>query len=120
LSLRQCSQPITNLLTRQNIRQRPILTIFSDAEKMFSDAEKMLSDAERMRSGLEKIFSKGESIFSAIENLVPTIKTMFSLVETTVCGIQTLSSEAEPIFYASDTGFSIKEKTAGEMPAAFV
>jgi hypothetical protein len=33
---------------------------------------------------------------------------------------QTLFSETEPIFYASETGFSITEKTVGEVPAAFV
>jgi hypothetical protein len=45
---------------------------------------------------------------------------MFFLVETTVRVTQTLFSEAEPIFYASETGFSIPEKTVGEVSAAFV
>jgi hypothetical protein len=35
------------------------------------------------------------------------------VVETTVCGNKTLFSEAEPIFYVSETGFSITKKTAG-------
>jgi hypothetical protein len=37
-----------------------------------------------------------------------------------VCGTKTLLSEAEPIFYAPETGFSITEKAVGEVPAAFV
>jgi hypothetical protein len=44
---------------------------------------------------------------------------MVFLVETTVGVTQTLFSEAEPIFYASETGFSITEKILGEVPAAF-
>jgi hypothetical protein len=45
---------------------------------------------------------------------------MVFLVQTTVGVTQTLFSETEPIFYASETGFSITEKTVGEVPAAFV
>ena len=77
--------------------------------------------------GLEKIFSKAETavevaetIFSAVLNLVWTIKTTFFLVLNTVGVTQTRFSEAEDIFYASETGFSITEKTLGEVPAAFV
>jgi len=45
---------------------------------------------------------------------------MVFLVETTVCGTKTLFSEAETIFCTSETGFSITERTVGEVPAVFV
>jgi hypothetical protein len=45
---------------------------------------------------------------------------MVFLVQTTVGVTQTLFSEGEPIFYASETGLSITEKTVGEVPAVFV
>ena len=45
---------------------------------------------------------------------------MFFLVETTVGVIQTLFSEAEPIFCTSQTGFSVTAKIVGEVLAAFV
>jgi hypothetical protein len=45
---------------------------------------------------------------------------MVFLVETTICGTKTFFSEAEPIFYASETGFSTTEKTVGEVSAVFV
>jgi hypothetical protein len=45
---------------------------------------------------------------------------MVFLGETTVCGTKTLFSKAEHISYASETRFSITEKTAGEVPAAFM
>ena len=57
-------------------------------------------------------------MFPAVETLVLTIKAMVFLVETTVGVTQTFFSEAEPIFYASETGFSITKKTLGEMPAS--
>jgi hypothetical protein len=37
-----------------------------------------------------------------------------------VFATRTLYSEAEFIFHASETSFSITEKTVGEAPAAFV
>ncbi len=48
------------------------------------------------------------------------IKTVVFVVETTVSGTKALFSEAESIFYASETSFSVTEKTVGEAPAAFV
>jgi hypothetical protein len=45
---------------------------------------------------------------------------MFFLVQTIVGLTQTLFSEAEPIFYASEICFSITEKTVGEAPTAFM
>jgi hypothetical protein len=42
------------------------------------------------------------------------------VVETKVGVTQTLFSEAEHIFYAPETVFSITEKIVGEAPAAFV
>jgi hypothetical protein len=70
--------------------------------------------------GGEKMFSSFETIFPAIETLVSTIKAMVLLGETTVCGTKRLFSKAEHIPYASETRFSITEKTAGEVPAALV
>jgi hypothetical protein len=74
----------------------------------------------RKFSKTETIFSKPETIFPAIETLVSTIKAMVLLGETKVCGTKTLFSKAERIPYASETRFSITEKTAGEVPAAFM
>jgi hypothetical protein len=49
-------------------------------------------------------------------NLVWTIKTTFFVVLNTVGVTQTRFSEAENIFYASETGFSITQKTAQKSP----
>ena len=59
------------------------------------------------------------TMFAAFETLVSTIKAIVFLVETTVCGTKTLFSEAAPIFYTSETGFSITEKIVGKVPAVF-
>jgi hypothetical protein len=79
-----------------------------------------------MFSGFETIFSKAETVvevpgtvFPVIETVVSTIKAMVFLVETTVCGTKTLFSEAVPIFYTSETGFSITVKIVGKVPAVF-
>ena len=48
------------------------------------------------------------------------VQTVVILVETTVGVTQTLFSEAEPIFYASETGFSMTEKNVGAAPVVFV
>jgi hypothetical protein len=45
---------------------------------------------------------------------------MFFLVQTIVGVTQTLFSEAEPIFCAPETIFSMMEKTVGEAPEAFM
>jgi hypothetical protein len=46
-------------------------------------------------------------------------RTVFSTTENMLFVAKKMLSEAESIFYASETGFSITEKTVGEMPAAF-
>jgi hypothetical protein len=51
--------------------------------------------------------------------MVWTRKTIAWIVQTIVGLTQTLFSEMEPIFYASETGFSITEKILGKVPAAF-
>ena len=51
--------------------------------------------------------------------MVWTIQAMVFLVQTIVGLTRTLFSEMEPIFYASETGFSITEKILGKVPAAF-
>ena len=52
--------------------------------------------------------------------MVWTIQTMVLLVQTIVGLTQTLFSEMEPIFYASETGFSITQKTIGKVRAAIM
>ena len=80
---------------------------------MFSSLETIFSTAETM-------VEVPETMFSAVETLVSTIKAKVSLVETTVGVTQTPFPEAEHIFYASETGFSITKKILGEVLAAFV
>jgi hypothetical protein len=58
-------------------------------------------------------------MFPAFQILVWTIKTMVFVVKTTVGVTQTLFAEAEPIFCASATGFSVMEKPVGEAPTIF-
>jgi len=80
----------------------------------------MVSGCEKMFSEVQAIFLKAETMFSAVQTVVSTIKTMFFVIATPVGVTQALFREAEAIFYASQTGFSITKKTVGEMPAAFV
>ena len=74
-----------------------------------------------MFSSLETIFSRAETVvevpetmFSGVGTIVWTIQAMFFVVQTIVGLTQKHFSEAETIFYASKTGFSMTEKTAGE------
>jgi hypothetical protein len=52
--------------------------------------------------------------------MVWTIQAMVFLVQIIVGLTQTLFSEMEPIFYASETSFSIMQKTIGKVPAAIM
>ena len=45
---------------------------------------------------------------------------MFFVVETIVFGTHTIFSEAETIFFASESGFSLTEKIVGDVPTIFV
>jgi hypothetical protein len=42
------------------------------------------------------------------------------MTKIVVFGTKTLFSEAESLFYMTETGFSITEKAVGEVPEAFV
>ena len=67
-----------------------------------------------MFSNIETIFSKAETVvevqetmFSGFGTIVWTIQTMFFVVQTIVGLTRKHFSEAEPIFYASQTGIFI-------------
>jgi len=92
---------------------------------MLEDTQTMVFGSEKMFSCFETIFSKAETVvevpgtvFPVIETVVSTIKAMVFLAGTTVCGTKTLFSEAVPIFYTSETDFSITEKIVGKVSLA--
>jgi hypothetical protein len=81
-----------------------VLTTVFGGEKKFSILEAIFSTAET-------VVEAPKTMFPAAETVVLTIKAMVFLLETMVCGIKTFFPEAKNIFYASETGFSITEKT---------
>ena len=124
---RPWAKAIIKLLQNPDFRQWPILTMVLVISTMVFVAPTMAFDAGKMFSSLETIFSKAEKavavpgiMFPAVETLVSTIKAVVFLFGTTVRGTKTLFSEAEPVVGASETDFSITEKTVGEVPAAFL
>jgi len=92
-----------------------VLTVVEIAPTIVFGGEKMFSSIETIFLRAETVVEVPETMFSAVETLVLTIKAMVFLVETTVGVTRTLFSEAEPIFCASQTGFSIAEKTVGDI-----
>ena len=54
------------------------------------------------------------------KKMVFDTKKIFSLIEIKIFITKLYSQKQNPTFYASETGFSIAEKTAGEAPAVFV
>jgi hypothetical protein len=98
------------------IRQIRVPTVVGDTLTMFFNIEKIFSCNETIFSVAETRVEVPAKMVPAVETLVWTIKTIVFIVETRVCGTKTLFSEAEPIFCASETGFSITKKSVGEVP----
>ena len=94
--------------------------VFSKTENKFSETENIFTETGNTFSEAGNTFSETESIFSVIEIAVPTTNTMVFPVETIARGTRARFSDAEPVCSASETGFSVREETAGGVPAELV
>ena len=97
-----------------------IMTMVCITQNMLSIPETRVFLNEKIFSTAETLVEVPEAMVPAIETLISTTQAMVFLVETTVCGTKTIFSEAEPIFFAPETDFSITENTVGDVPTMFV
>jgi hypothetical protein len=102
-----------------NTLDKTVPTMVCTTDTIFSKAETVVETPETMFKTAETVVKVPETLVPAVETVVSTIKAMVFLFEATVCETRTLFSEAESIFRASETGFSIMEKSIGEVGFAF-
>jgi hypothetical protein len=77
----------------------------------------MFFEAKKIVFVMKKIFLVIKKMFFEAKKTFFVTKKIYSLAEIKIFITKLYSQKQNPTFYASETGFSIQEKTAGEAPA---
>ena len=88
-----------------------------DAKKIVFDTKTIVFDTKTIVFDTKTIDFDTKTIDFDTKTIVFDAKRIISLFEIKIFRTKLLFSEAKSTFYASETGFSIAEKTAGEAPA---